>query len=115
MGKAKPVTIAGKRFDTQGDAVNFFNNQKKELLPEGMMKEGDLFDALKDLYERYCNNSPGYELNGRLITGFSVEYEKRNVNGGWATHPCYKTHFSNDEIRPFSIKKAVKSLSDNSN
>ena len=76
MSKAKPVTIAGKHFYTQGDAVSFFNNQKKELLPEGMMKEGDLFDALKDLYERYCNNSPGYELNGRLITGFSVEYEK---------------------------------------
>lgn len=115
MGKAKTVNIAGKHFDKQADAVDFFNSEKKELLPEGLIKEGDLFSALKDLYERYCNNSPGYELNGRLITGFSVAYERRNVNGVWATHPCYKTHFTNDEVRPFSIKKAVKSLADNPN
>ncbi|QTL34493.1 hypothetical protein [Pseudoalteromonas viridis] len=113
MGKANPVTIAGIHFNKQGDAVSFFNDQKKDLLPEGMIEEGELFSALKDVYERYCNNSPGYELNGRLITGFSVDYERRNVGGTWVTHPCYKAHFSNDEIRPFSIAKAVKSVADN--
>jgi len=50
-----------------------------------------------------------------LITGFSVTYEKRHVEGAWATHPCFKVHFSNDELRPFSIKKAIKSLADNQN
>ena len=113
MGRAKPVTIAGNYFSSQGEAVAFFNSQKQELLPEGKIQKGELFNALKDVYERYCNNSPGYELNGRLITGFSVAYERRNAGGVWATHPCYKAHFSNDEIRPFSIANAVRSAADN--
>ncbi|WP_105257910.1 hypothetical protein [Pseudoalteromonas sp. T1lg88] len=112
MGKAKPVTLAGRRFETQGDVVAFFNSQKQELLPDGPITEGELFDMLKDLYERYCNNSPGYELNGRLIEGFIVAYEKRQNNGSWSTTACFKVHFSNGEIRPFSIKKAVKSVAD---
>ncbi len=109
MGKAKPVTIAGRLFEKQGDAIEYFKSQKKDLLPEGPIEEGELFDALKDVYERYCNNSPGYELNGRLITAFGVDYETRKMDGVWATHPCYKTHFSNNEIRPFSIEKAIRS------
>ena len=115
MGRSKPVSFAGKHFERQGDAVDYFNNQKVELLPEGTIENGELFESLKDVYERYCDNSPGYELNGRLITGFSVTYEKRHVEGAWATHPCFKVHFSNDELRPFSIKKAIKSLADNQN
>ena len=112
MGKSKPVTIAGQQFTSQGEAQAFFKNQKQEQLPKGPIVSGRLFDSLKDVYEQYCNNSPGYELNGRLIVGFSVDFERRKVDGGWATHPCYKVHFSNDEIRPFSIAKAVKSVAD---
>ena len=110
MGKAKPVIIAGRMFSTQGEAQDYFKSQKKELLPEGPIKEGLLFDALKDVYERYCHNSPGYELNGRLIIAFSVDFEKRTIGNNWVTHPCYKVHFSNNEIRPFSIDKAVQSV-----
>ncbi|TMP46469.1 MULTISPECIES: hypothetical protein [unclassified Pseudoalteromonas] len=90
MGRSKPVSFAGKHFERQGYAVDYFNNQKVELLPEGTIENGELFESLKDVFERYCDNSPGYELNGRLITGFSVAYEKRHVEGVWATHPCFK-------------------------
>lgn len=114
MGRAKPVTIAGRPFEKQGDAVSYFTEQKEERLASGLIQEGELYDALKDVYERYCDNSPGYELNGRLITAFSVAYEKRQNNGVWATHACYKVHFSNDEIRPFSIAKAVRTVASNS-
>ncbi len=84
MGRAKPVTIAGRLFEKQGDAVSYFTEQKEERLASGLIQEGELYDALKDVYERYCDNSPGYELNGRLITVFSVAYEKRQNNGVWA-------------------------------
>lgn len=111
MSKAKPVTIAGKYFAKQGDAIDYFKNQKEELLPAGPIKTGELFEALTDVYTRYCDNSPGYGLNGRLITAFSVDYEKRKFGDEWTTNACYKAHFSNAEIRPFSIAKAVKSIS----
>ncbi|OOF28592.1 hypothetical protein [Salinivibrio proteolyticus] len=113
MGKAKPVTISGKLFKTQADAISYFKEHKDVLLSGDMIHEGELYESLKDVYLKYCNNSPGYELNGRVITGFSVGFEKRNNNGVWASHPCYKVHFSNDEVRPFSINKAVKSASEN--
>lgn len=110
MGKAKPVTIAGQLFKKQGDAISYFTDQKEEQLSSGLIQAGKLYEALKDVYVRYCDNSPGYELNGRLITAFSVAYERRQNNGVWVTHPCYKVHFSNDEIRPFSIAKAIRSV-----
>jgi len=115
MAKAKSVTISDRHFIKQGDAIEYFKSQKKELLPEGPIKDGELFNCLKDVYESYCNNSPGYELNGRLITGFSVDFEKRKIKNVWSTHACYKVHFTNNEIRPFSIAKAVKSMADHSN
>ena len=114
MGRAKPVTIAGRSFEKQGDAVSYFTERKEERLASGLIQEGELYDSLKDVYERYCDKSPGYELNGRLITAFSVAYEKRQNNGVWATHACYKVHFSNDEIRPFSIAKAVRTVASDS-
>ncbi|SON51517.1 hypothetical protein [Vibrio tapetis] len=114
MGRAKPVIISGRLFEKQGAAVSYFVEQKEERLASGLIKEGELYDALKDVYERYCDNSSGYELNGRLITAFSVAYEKRQISGMWVTNACYKVHFSNDEIRPFSIAKAVKSVASNS-
>lgn len=111
MGKAKSVAIAGRHFTTQRDAISYFMNQREALLTTKEFSSGELFDTLNDLYTRYCDNSPGWELNGRLITAFSVEFEPRCNDGVWASHPCYKVHFSNREIRPFSIEKAVKAIS----
>ena len=110
MGKAKPVTIAGLHFLKQGEALEYFMSKRPELINQSQIIQGELFDALKDLYIRYCENSPGWELNGRLITAFLVDFEPRKNNGGWASYPCYKVHFSNNETRPFSIKKALQSL-----
>lgn len=110
MGKSNPVVIAGKSYPSQKAANDFFNEPRKNLLASAPIKFGELFDALKDLYEQYCNNSPGYELNGRLIIAFSVEYETRHNDGVWASYPCYKVHFSNKEVRPFSVKKAIRSI-----
>lgn len=41
----------------------------------GQINEGELFEDLKDLSTRYCEYSPGQELNGRKIIGFIVENE----------------------------------------
>lgn len=110
MAKGNQVVIAGVTYPTQGKAVKEFNNRRKDLLASGPIHSGELYNALTDLYTRYCDNSPGYELNGRKITGFSVSLEKRCINEVWASHLCFKVHFSNGEIRPFSIQKAVQSL-----
>lgn len=67
MGNTKPVTISGQQFSSQSEAQVYLKEQKKELLPEGLITEGQLYEALKDVYEQYCNNSPGYELNDRHV------------------------------------------------
>ena len=110
MGKAKPITIAGTCYKTKGEASAFFKDQKSNLSANGEIESGDLFDALKELFERYCGNEKGWELNGRLVVSFIVENEKRFVDETWVTTACYKVHLSNGEVRPFSIDKALTSL-----
>lgn len=109
MGAGKSVTIIGRRFATINAAKNYFQDQRPQVKASGLLTEGELYNELKDLYTRYCNLSPGWELNGRNITAFSVDYELRN-NGQYAQHLCYKVHFSNKEVRPFSVPKALSSL-----
>ncbi|MGI2134503.1 MULTISPECIES: hypothetical protein [Shewanella] len=111
MGRAKPVTIAGVFYQTQSEASNYFKRQKANLYDNGKVNSGELFNALKELFERYCGNEQGWELNGRLVVSFVVENEKRFVENVWVTTACYKVHLSNGELRPFSIDKALKSIS----
>ncbi len=113
MGKAKPVVIARTYYKTKGKALAFFNSQKADLYTNGEIESGALFDALKELFECYCGNEKGWELNGRLVVSFVVENEKRFIDATWVTTACYKVHLSNGEIRPFSISKALTSLVNN--
>ena len=48
-------------------------------------------------------------VNGELV----VENEKRFVEQTWVTTACYKVHLSNGELRPFSIDKALTSITKN--
>jgi hypothetical protein len=77
MGKAKPLTISGLHFLKQGEALEYFMSKRPELMNQSQITQGELFEALKDLYIRYCEKSPGWELNGRLIT-----------QGGGRAHEC---------------------------
>lgn len=86
-------------------------NIRSVVNPNRIVQDGEklpfLCGGCEDLFSRYCEKSPGWELNGRLITAFLVDFEPRKNNGVWASYPCYKVHFSNNETRPFSIKKAL--------
>lgn len=109
MTRGNIVKIGDLTFSTQKAAVEHFMDQREEVKATGTITGGALFHQLTDLYTRYCNCSPGYELNGRHIVGFEVDYELRD-NGRYVQRLCYKVKFSNQELRPFSVNKAVSSI-----
>ena len=109
MGRANRVMIKGREFASQKAAVDYFMDQREEVKASGPVTEGALFDELTDLYSRYCSVSPSWELNGRNIIAFLVDYELRQ-NGNFSQHLCYKVQFSNQELRPFSVAKAVTAV-----
>lgn len=113
MARAKPVTINGRYFPKKGDALSYFMDKRPEIKEGGAVSEGVFFEELKDLFTRYCEYSPGYELNGREIIAFIVKNERRTNQGLWFETVCYKVQFSNDEIRPFSIKEALTVIINN--
>lgn len=108
MGKRNPLKLMTKEFRTQKAAVDYFMELRQTL--DNPIVEGDeLFEELKDLYVRYCDCTD-WNIDGRIIKSFIVEYEKRFICGEWVQHKCYKVKFSNNEFRPFSIKKAVQAV-----
>lgn len=109
MARGKSVTIGDLTFSSKKAAVDHFMDQREQVRASGPVTEGALFEQLTDLYTRYCNCSPGYALNGRHITGFEVDYELRD-NGRFVQRLCYKVRFSNQELRPFSVNKAVSAI-----
>lgn len=109
MGRSTKVTIRRKAFASKTAAVDYFMDRREEIKASGPVTAGAFFDELADLYSRYCSASPGYELAGRNIVAFVVDYELRQ-NGQYAQHLCYKVLFSNQELRPFSVAKAVTAV-----
>lgn len=109
MGRTTKVIIRGREFASKKAAVGYFMDRREEVKASGPVTEGAFFDELTDLYSRYCSASPGWELNGRNIVAFVVDYELRQ-NGEYAQHLCYKVRFSNQELRPFSVDKAVTTV-----
>ncbi|EEQ2314295.1 TPA: hypothetical protein RXP51_003417 [Escherichia coli] len=109
MGRSTKVIIGGREFSSKKAAVDHFMTRRDEVRASGPVTEGEFFDELSDLYIRYCGASPGWELNGRHIVAFVVDYELRQ-NGQYAQHLCFKVRFSNQELRPFSVDKAVTAI-----
>lgn len=109
MGRSVKVDIAGREFASKKEAVSYFMDLREQIKASGPLTEGTLFDELKDLYSRYCNASPGWELDGRNIVAFIVDYELRQ-NGKYVQHLCYKVKFTNQELRPFSVDKAISAI-----
>lgn len=87
-------------------ATEYFMDKREGVKTGGPVINGEFFEELKELYTRYCNNSPGWEFNGRNIVAFTVDYELRQ-NEQYAQHLCYKVQFSNKELRPFSVREAI--------
>lgn len=114
MGRAKPVTIDGMPFSTKGKAQAYFMDERDRIKQNGPVTEGDFFEKLKDLYLRYCDCTD-WELNGREIKEFFVDYEPRENQGNWGSHLCYWVRFTDDEKQAFSIKEALTAIINNEN
>lgn len=111
MGKALRITLGLRTFTSKKAAVEYFMDQRDAVSAGGELTAGELFEELRELYTRYCDSSPEWALNGRDIIGFVVDHERRRNGVTWAQHLCYKVCFSNREVRPFSIDKALSALS----
>ncbi|MBI6139903.1 hypothetical protein JEQ04_18830 [Serratia plymuthica] len=109
MGRSKPVKIGQKEFKSKKAAVDYFMDQREAVKTVGPLKEGELFDELRDLYLRYCK-ATRFDLNGRVIYAFSVDYEPRQNGQAWASHLCYWVHFSPKDQLSFSVREAVDEI-----
>jgi len=109
MGRSNRVIIKGREFASKKAAVDYFMDQRETVKEAGPLKEGELFDELHDLYLRYCE-ATSFDLNGRVIYAFSVDYEPRQNDQAWASHQCYRVHFSPTQILSFSVSKAVDEI-----
>ncbi|MBQ4835517.1 hypothetical protein [Pseudoalteromonas luteoviolacea] len=106
MGKSKQDSTAHY---TAEQPSQLYTDQNKKRLPDRPITSGKFFEALRDIYVRYCGTAAELDASGSKIVAFSVDYETRKTDGLWSTHPCYRVHFSNHDIRPFSIPSTVPS------
>ncbi|KZN50045.1 hypothetical protein [Pseudoalteromonas luteoviolacea] len=104
MGKSKPANMANVGHCNVEDALEQLTQQNHEIISEKPITSGKFFEALRDIYVRYCDIASQLQNADKKIVAFSVDYETRQTNGLWSTHPCYKVHFSDKEILPFSTK-----------
>ncbi|HBH6890246.1 hypothetical protein QO199_23245 [Serratia bockelmannii] len=109
MGKSILISINGIPYPSKAAAVRHFMQRRDEFGTE-KIESGPFFNDLKSLFVQYCECSPGWELNGRLVNHFNVKAEKRFISRNWVTTYCYEVHLSNGEQRPFSVEKAVNAI-----
>lgn len=109
MGHAIKVNIAGREFPSKKAAVDYFMDQCEAVKKTGPVREGHLFEALRELYTRYCEITK-WDLSNRVIYAFSVDYEPRPVGQTYASHLCYWVHFSPEQKWSFSVKRAVNEI-----
>ena len=74
MGRSIPVKIGQKEFKSKKAALSHFMDQCGAVKESGPIREGDLFEDLRELYTRYCELTK-WELGNRQIYAFSVDYD----------------------------------------
>ncbi|EIU7851635.1 hypothetical protein L3I74_003457 [Vibrio parahaemolyticus] len=101
------VTLGNKTFSSKKSANEHYMDLRESI--DGKIENGELFEELKELYEKYCE-ATNWNIDGRIIKHFIVDYELRIVGGQHVQHKCYKVNFSNNETRSFSIRKALSAI-----
>jgi hypothetical protein len=111
MGRSVPVKIGQKDFKSKKATVDYFMDQREAIKAVSPLKEGELFDELRDLYLRYCEITD-YPLGNREIYAFSVNYETRHTDQNYGTYLCYWVHFSPKDTDglSFSVREAVDAI-----
>ncbi|MDK1289846.1 hypothetical protein [Pseudoalteromonas umbrosa] len=101
MEKSKPAIKAKIGQCNAEDTLEQLTQQNHELISNKPITSGKFFEALSDIYVRYCDIASQLQSTDKKIVAFSVDYETRKTDGLWSTHPCYKVHLSNKEVLPF--------------
>lgn len=109
MPRGIPIKIGRREFKSATAATDYFLKQRDAVNALGLLREGPLFDELRELYLRYCE-STNYDLGNREIYAFSVEYETRHTDGIYGTHLCYWVHYSPKSKQAFSVRKAPPAI-----
>jgi len=106
MGCSIPVKIGQKEFKSKKAAVSHFMDQCGAVKESGPIREGQLFEDLRELYTRYCELTK-WELGNREIYAFSADYEPRHTNQHYGSYLCYWVQFSPKDKLSFSVREAV--------
>ncbi|TQI77334.1 hypothetical protein FHU10_5267 [Serratia fonticola] len=109
MGRSIPVRIGERQFASKDAAKRYFMDQREAVKKSGPIREGQLFEELRELYTRYCEITD-YPLGNREIYAFSVDYETRHTNQNYGTHLCYWVQFSPKDRLSFSVREAVDEI-----
>lgn len=106
MGRSIPVKIGQAEFKSKKAAVRHFMDQREAVKESGPLRDGQLFEELRELYTRYCELT-SWDLSNREIYAFSVDYETRHTDQNYGTHLCYWVQFSPKDRLSFSLPDAV--------
>jgi hypothetical protein len=109
MGRSIPVKIGQKEFKSKKAAVSHFMDQCGAVKESGPIREGDLFEDLRELYTRYCELTK-WELGNREIYAFSVDYDPRHNDQNYGSYLCYWVQFSPKDRLSFSVREAVDEI-----
>ncbi|TKF20760.1 hypothetical protein FCV43_13125 [Vibrio genomosp. F6] len=101
------VILQNRTFKSKASANEYYMGLRDSI--DEKIEQGDLFEELKEMYERYCK-ATDWNMEGRQVKNFIVDYELRTTGTTYAQHKCYKVTFSNNETRPFSINKALRAI-----
>lgn len=109
MGRSIPVKIGQQEFKSKKAAVSHFMDQCGVVKGSGPIREGHLFEDLRELYTRFCELTE-WELGSREIYAFSVDYEPRHTDQNYGSYLCYWVQFSPKERMSFSVREAVDEI-----
>ncbi|CAK9887194.1 MAG: hypothetical protein XXXJIFNMEKO3_LKCDNKCA_00142 (plasmid) [Candidatus Erwinia impunctatus] len=109
MGRSTPVKIGLKEFKSKTAAVRYFMDQRGAVKESGPIREGHLFEDLRELYTHYCELTK-WELGNRENYAFSVDYEPRHTDQKYGSHLCYWVQFSPKDKLSFSVPTAVDAI-----
>ncbi|MBC3214765.1 MULTISPECIES: hypothetical protein [Serratia] len=109
MGRSVKVEISGREFPSKKAAVDYFMDQREAVKGSGPIREGHLFEDLRELYTRYCELTK-WELGNREIYAFSVDYDPRHTDQNYGSYLCYWVQFSPKDRLSFSVREAVDEI-----
>lgn len=103
LGRSIPVKIGQTEFKSKTAAVAYFMDQREAVKKSGPIRDGQLFEELRELYTRYCELTK-WDLSNREIFAFSVDYEPRHTDQNYGSYLCYWVSFHRRTNCPFHCR-----------